>query len=115
MQGSGAHKSRVRRTRSCLPARGAGVLVWCLLLTAAARLFAQTPPVVVDVRVEQEGRPVTDPELLSLISVRPGEPLSMVAVKDSSEHLYALDRYDDVAVVEEDVPGGIRLIYRLVP
>ena len=93
------------------------LLVTCHLLLATS-LLAQSPPAastVVEVRVEQEGRTVTDPALLDLIETAVGEPLSISEVRDSIAHLMSLNRFADVPVSQEAVPGGVRLIYQLLP
>ena len=87
---------------------------------AAPPVPAQTtgPPTIVDVRVEQEGMVVTDPVLLALIETTVGEPFSMVEVRESTGHLYGLNRFENIQVlreVDESGPGRMRLIYRLTP
>jgi outer membrane protein insertion porin family len=76
---------------------------------------AQAPPAIVDVRVEQEGQVVTDPQILNLVETKVGEPLSMADVRESINHLIGLDRFDDVPVYQEPAAGGIRLRYVLMP
>ena len=77
--------------------------------------FAQTAPTIVDVRIEQEGRPVTDRVITSLIETTSGETLAMRDVRQTISHLTSLDRFDDVQVFQETVDGGIRLRYVLFP
>jgi outer membrane protein assembly complex protein YaeT len=83
---------------------------YLLLVTCSAQ-----SPTVVEVRAELEGRPITDPALLDLIENEVGQPLSMQEVNDSIAHLMSLNRFNSVEVPQEPVPGGIRLIYRLIP
>ena len=86
------------------------------LLPAGA--LAQEPsaaPLITDLRVEQEGRVVTDPALLSLIETTPGKPLSRVDVRESSSHLAGLNRFEDVQPWTEPTPNGVRIVYRLIP
>jgi outer membrane protein insertion porin family len=85
------------------------------LVLAPSPLLGQQGARVVEVRVEQEGREVGDPLVHDLIQTRPGSPLSPVDVRETIAHLNALDRYDDVRVLEEPVPGGVRLRYILLP
>jgi outer membrane protein insertion porin family len=90
----------------------------CLLAIAYARsAYAQapSPPTVVEIRLEQEGQTVTDPVLTGLIETRPGRPLSMADVRETQTHLHSLNRFFDVQVFREDVPGGVRIRYVLVP
>jgi outer membrane protein assembly complex protein YaeT len=70
---------------------------------------------IVEVVVEQEGRPVTDPLVRGLLQTTAGEALSMRDVRETVEHLISLRRYDDVQPWTENVPGGVRLRWVLVP
>ena len=100
-----------RVSRKCLAVL-VNVLVTCYLQLATC---AAQAPIVVEVRAEIEGRPVTDPALLDLIENKVGQPLSMAEVNDSIAHLMSLNRFNAVEVPQEQVPGGMRLIYRLIP
>ena len=81
----------------------------------AAVVFAQAPPVISEVRVEQEGQVLDDRVINSLIETRPGEPLSMGAVRETLSHLTSLNRFEDVQVFQEPAGAGIRLRYVLFP
>jgi len=70
---------------------------------------------VVEIVVEQEGQVVTDPTILNLIQTRVGQPLSVADVRQTSEHLFNLRRFDDVQTTAEQVAGGVRVRYVLVP
>ena len=70
---------------------------------------------VVDVVVEQEGQRVADPVVLNLLQTRVGQPLSMVDVRTTYDHLYNLRRFDDIQTTTEPVAGGVRLRYVLLP
>ena len=70
---------------------------------------------VVSVLVEQEGIPLAEPVITSLIETTPGEPLLMHQVRETITHLMSLNRYEDVQVFQEPVPGGVRVRYLLVP
>jgi outer membrane protein assembly complex protein YaeT len=70
---------------------------------------------VVEVIVEQEGQRVTDPVILGLVQTRVGQPLSMTDVRETSDHLFALRRFDDIRPTAEPVAGGVRLRYVLMP
>ena len=79
---------------------------------------AQEPsaaPLITDLRVEQEGRVVTDPVLLSLIETTPGKPLSRVDLRESTAHLAGLNRFEDVQPWTEPTPDGVRVVFRLTP
>jgi outer membrane protein assembly complex protein YaeT len=84
-----------------------------LLVTSAA--FAQIGQPIVDVRVEQEGRAVSDPAVLLLIETTVGEPLSMQDVRETTSHLFSLGRYEDVQTMAEPAAAGVRVRYLLVP
>ncbi|HTM03557.1 MAG TPA: POTRA domain-containing protein [Vicinamibacterales bacterium] len=70
---------------------------------------------VTDVRVEQEGRVITDPAVTSLIETKPGQPLAMRDIRETFTHLTSLARYDDIRVYREDLSNGIRIRYVLFP
>jgi outer membrane protein assembly complex protein YaeT len=85
-----------------------------LLLGGSAS--AQTSPVIAAIRIEQEGRLVTDGLITGLIETTVGEPLSMRDVRETITHLTSLNRYDDVQVFQDPTDGGgVRLRYVLVP
>src|SRR5215210_3576552 len=83
------------------------------LLTCAAA--AAQSPTIVEIRVEQESQPLTDPRILGLLETTVGEPLSLTDVRESIRHLTSLSRFDDVQVFEEMVGNGVRLRYVLFP
>ena len=91
-----------------------GMTVAWLCLATAGAAFAQAPPVV-DVRLEQEGRSIDDPIVTRLIETVVGVPVSMRDVRESIAQLMSLGRFEDVRVYQEEVPGGVRLLYDLVP
>ncbi len=97
------------------------VLAWvcCALVSPfvspAAGQAPEPAPTVTEVRIEQEGRTITDPALLALIETTPGEPLSMVDVRETRMHLTSLNRFEDVQPWTEPTPGGVRVVYRLIP
>jgi outer membrane protein assembly factor BamA len=70
---------------------------------------------IAEVRVEQEGRPVTERLILGLIATEIGEPLSMRDVRDTIDHLNGLGRFDDVQVFSERSGTGVAVSYVLVP
>ena len=81
----------------------------------AAAQPAAAAPTVVEIRIEQENRVLTDPAIASLIETMPGKPLDIQLVRESIEHLNSLSRYDDIRVYRDDVPGGVRVRYVLYP
>jgi outer membrane protein assembly complex protein YaeT len=72
-------------------------------------------PLITELRVEQEGRPVTDRLIAGLIETTVGEALSMREVRETITHLTSLNRFEDVQVFQEPSGAGIRLRYVLVP
>jgi len=94
------------------------VLGVCSLLGVAA-VGAQTPdPVgqpITEVRVQQEGKPVTDRLIAELIDTKVGQPLSMQDVRESIDHLHGVGRFDDIQVSWEPLGTGVRVTYVLVP
>ena len=70
---------------------------------------------VVEVVIEQEGRPLGERLIVGLVETEVGEPLSMRDVRQSIDHLYGLGRFDDVQVIPERSGAGVRVRYVLVP
>lgn len=122
-------KAASTRARTAEDARGRrGAAARCVLMAAtvlalAAGSAAAEPQdvlgrTIADVRVEVGGQPFTEPAVLQLIETRIGEPLSMLAVRESIDHLVGLGRFQDVRVhaVRVDQPGSaVALRWVLVP
>ena len=70
---------------------------------------------VVSVRVESEGRLLSDDRIRSLVATPMGAPLAMRAVRDSVTRLFSLSIYDDVRVSAMASGAGVALVYELVP
>src|SRR5215203_4421100 len=103
-------------TRMARQRRTPFLLAACVMLTPFAAAGAQSsPPQVVEVVIEEEGRVVVDPQIRSLIETATGRPLAIRDVRESISHLTTLGRFDDVRVMREDTSAGIRLRYVLVP
>jgi outer membrane protein assembly factor BamA len=89
------------------------------LVTGAREAWAQAPQAVgrtvVEVRAEQEGRPLIDRVVLGLLETEIGEPLSMHDVRQTIDHLYGLGRFDDIQVTAEASGDGVLVRYVLVP
>lgn len=75
-----------------------------LVLGVELRLPAGTSPALL--RAE---------EARELVAVRKGQRLSLTAVRRSIERLLASGRFSDVVVRALDVPGGVEVIFELVP
>ena len=81
--------------------------------TPSAAAYLGKP--IVEVILLTEGTPTVEPALLNLVETRVGQPLSMVAVRESITHLFSLGRFQDVQVDGSEAPGGVRLRYDLIP
>jgi outer membrane protein assembly complex protein YaeT len=67
------------------------------------------------VRLQAEGRTISDGRLLELVETMAGRPLSMAAVRESVTHLFSLGRFEDVRVHADATSSGVSLVYELVP
>ncbi|HEU4691588.1 MAG TPA: POTRA domain-containing protein [Vicinamibacterales bacterium] len=85
------------------------------LSSFAAPAQAQFGRPITEVVLEQEGRPVTDPVIVSLIETRVGAPLEASDVRETVGHIMSLNRFDDVQVSAEDAGSGLRVRYVLTP
>jgi len=97
------------------------LLLVALISCTAPQVFAQSAPEsysgrpVTAVRVAIDGTPTTEAALIDLIETRPGQNLTLAAVRESIAHLYSLARFQDVQVEAIDGSGGaIELRYNLV-
>ena len=97
------------------------LLIVALVSCAATQAFAQSAAEsysgrpVTAVRVAIDGAPTTEAALIDLIETRPGQNLTLAAVRESIAHLYSLARFQDVQVEAIDGSGGaIELRYNLV-
>jgi outer membrane protein assembly factor BamA len=90
---------------------------FCILHFTSASAAAQdlVGQPIVDVVVQEEGQRVTDPVILELIQTRAGRPLSMTDVRETFDHLFNLQRFDDIQPNAEPVPGGVRVRFELMP
>jgi outer membrane protein assembly factor BamA len=90
-----------------------------LLLLLVLLLLGAPPPAHSQSAESYAGRPVTavrlfinraatlERALVDLVETRPGQPLSMAAVRESISHLFTLGRFQDVQVeAVVDGPGG---------
>ena len=70
---------------------------------------------VASLTIRFEGRTITDTRLTSLIETTVGRALAMREVRESITHLFSLALYEDVRVIAAAAPGGVALIYELIP
>lgn len=92
-------------------------LVLATLLTGQ-RADAQELPLgrpVTAVHVETADGPITEAAVLELVETRAGEPLSLVAVRQTIDHFVGLGRFEDIRVAATDQPSGVTLRYLVVP
>jgi outer membrane protein insertion porin family len=99
-------------------------LLWSTVCLAAALGTASAQPAppaqlmgatVASVTVTASGREVRDPQVLSLVEIRAGEPLTATAVRRTVIHLMGLGTYLDARVSGEMGDGGVRVALDLVP
>lgn len=97
------------------------LLLAAFVLCAARPAAAQRPPEtfagrqVAQVRVLVEGVATTDATLIALVETPVGQPLSMIAVRESIAHLFSMGRFQDVQVEAADAANGaVELTYHLV-
>jgi outer membrane protein assembly factor BamA len=71
--------------------------------------------VVTAVRLELRGGGEVPADLTSLVAVPVGAQLSLRAVRRSIERLFSTGRFSDVVARSEEVPGGVQVVFELVP
>lgn len=67
------------------------------------------------VRLVIEGRDTTEPMLTQIVETVPGQPLSMVQVRETVVRLFSLGRFDGVSVDATLDNGRVALRYEIVP
>jgi outer membrane protein assembly complex protein YaeT len=70
---------------------------------------------VASVRLEAEGRTLSDGRLLELVQTRAGRPLSMLEVRETVAHLFGLGRFENIRVHADAAGGSVALRYELAP
>lgn len=86
-----------------------------LLAAAAARAEQYLGRIVADVRVEVAGVALADPAVIELVETRIGEPLTMMAVRSTIDHLVGLGRFEDVRVWAAPSDQGVIVRWLLTP
>ena len=77
-----------------------------------------SPPVALAELVSQVRVEVPEPErerIAGYVSVRPGEPLSRVQVRESAARLYATGAFADVIVETRRLEDGLEVVFRTTP
>ncbi len=101
------------RVGMILMAAGLAVLMSGQFAGADVADYLEKP--IVAVRLEREGRRVTDPRLQTIIATEVGDRLHMSAVRESITHLFSLGRFEDVRVHAAAEGAGVALTYELLP
>lgn len=70
---------------------------------------------VADMQVEIAGQPLLDPAVLDLIETRVGEPLTMLRVRSTIDHLVGLGRFEDVRVFAAPSDQAVIIRWQLTP
>lgn len=99
-----------------------GALLVALTAVLASAAAAQEPPgssyagkTITSVSLEEEQGELIEPGLLDLVETRPGDSLSLLAVRDSIARLIDVGQFEDVRVDATADGNGVALRYRLVP
>jgi outer membrane protein insertion porin family len=93
----------------------AGVFVVLTAVVASAEVDDYLGKPVASIRLTSEGHDTRDPRLLQIVQTRIGRPLTMIDVRQTMVHLFSLGRFQDVRVRADVTPGGLALIYELMP
>lgn len=94
------------------------ILLIALLLVAApgtARAGQYLGRTVADVRIEVAGVALADPAVIELVETRIGEPLTMINVRATIDHLVGLGRFEDVRVFTAPSDQGVIVRWLLTP
>jgi outer membrane protein insertion porin family len=96
------------------------VFAFCLLPSALMEASAASVEqfigrTVADMRVEVAGQPLFDPAVLELIETRIGEPLTMLRVRSTIDHLVGLGRFEDVRVFASAADQAVTVRWQLTP
>ena len=83
--------------------------------TAHADVGAYLGKPIGTVRLVIEGRETTEALLSGIVGTAPGQPLSMVQVRETVAHLFSLGRFEGVSVDATLEDGRVALRYDLVP
>ncbi|MSO34944.1 MAG: outer membrane protein assembly factor [Acidobacteria bacterium] len=93
------------------------VLVAALLLAGVttARAEQYLGRTVADVRVDVAGVVLADPAVIDLVETRIGEPLTMINIRSTIDHLVGLGRFEDVRVFASPSDQGVIVRWLLTP
>jgi outer membrane protein insertion porin family len=88
---------------------------FCQVPSAFASVEQFLGRTVADMRVDVAGVPVLDPAVLDLIETRVGEPLTMLRVRATIDHLVGLGRFEDVRVFASPSDQAVVIRWQLTP
>ena len=89
----------------------AKVLVFCLITLPALTILAQDGQTVKSIAVQYVGaKTVSEERILSRMSTKVGQTLSIAQIDEDVKNLYASGEVDNVRVLSEKAAGGIALI-----
>ena len=91
------------------------LLPFALTNPAAASVEQYLGRNVADVRIDVAGVPVLDPAVLDLIETRVGEPLTMLRVRSTIDHLVGLGRFEDIRVFATPSDQAVIIRWQLTP
>lgn len=82
---------------------------------AQDRVDAYVGRTIAAIELRIEGKPETSAPLLALVDIKPGERLSIEAWRRVQARFMQLPRFQNVTVLVEDPPSGLRLVFDLQP
>ena len=88
---------------------------FCLVPAAFASVEQYLGRLVADMRVDMAGQALLDPAVLDLIETRVGEPLTMLRVRSTIDHLVGLGRFEDVRVFAAPSGQAVVIRWQLTP
>src|SRR5262249_5387263 len=94
---------------------GAAALVVLASSILQANVAEYLDKTVTAVLIRREGRTVSDARLYDVIETKPGQTLTMTAVRETIEHLFGFGIFEDVRVEAASTPTGVSLTYDVVP
>jgi outer membrane protein assembly factor BamA len=82
---------------------------------AQDRVDAYAGRTIASIALQIEGKPETSAPLLALVDIKPGERLSVESWRRVAARFMQLPRFQNVTVLAEDQPSGVRLVFELEP
>ncbi|HVQ42549.1 MAG TPA: hypothetical protein VMS54_10090, partial [Vicinamibacterales bacterium] len=82
---------------------------------AQDRVDAYVGRTITGIELQIEGKPETSAPLLALVDIKPGEHLSIEGWRRVAARFMQLPRFQNVTVLVDDQPAGVRLVFDLEP